>query len=191
MLKLNLVIRRKSEDIIIFSPSPWFRILFLAFAFIVSVGIYAVASDGEDGSFAVPVIIAAACVTAAFYEESWTFNRARKTVRYKHGLVFLNRKESLTFDEIQNLELNIFLRGNKSDGEIENDKSFSNPFSKENTVETKNWLKVLHPKYHQELRLNLVSGEQKTIESIDSRSVENMENNAGILSDFSGIPLIK
>ncbi len=175
----------------IFSPAPWFRILFLAFAAIIAVGIYSTASEGMDGSFAVPFIITAFCIAAALYEESWTFDRENKNVEYKHGLIFLNRKISMPFNEIENLELNIFLRGNRSDGEIDTDKSFSNPFSKENTVETKNWLKVVHPKYHQELILNLVSGKQRTIESIDSRNIEGIKKKAAILSDFSSIKLVK
>ncbi len=191
MFKLNLILRRKTEDIMIFSPAPWFRILFLAFAVIVAVGIYSTASEGIDGSFIVPFIITAFCIAASLYEESWTFDRENKTVEYKHGLIFLNRKISMPFNEIESLELNIFLRGNRSDGEIDNDKSFSNPFSKENTVETKNWLKVVHPKYHQELILNLVSGEKRTIESIDSRNIEGIKKKAGILSDFSSIKLVK
>ena len=192
MFKLNLIVRRKNDDIMIFSPAPWFRILFFLLAAIVLIGIITIAADGEGGSFLLPSIISAVCATAALYEESWTFNRKKRIIISKSGLKFLNKKKIVSFAEVENLELIKFLRGAESDGSADHEIDLSKVFSKENTAEaTGNGPKIIHKRYHQELKLHLKNGNLLTLESLDSRGTETLEKKAKLISDFNGISLIK
>ena len=191
LFRLNLILRRKTANIMLFSPAPWFRILFLVFAGMIVLGIITVSSDEETGNYLIPVLIIAASVFAALYEESWLFDREEKTVRYKSGFLFLHRNKIWTFNEVENLELYKFLRGAESDGSADHEINLTKPFSRQNTAEVKEGYRIIHPKYHQEIRMHLKSGEMQTIESIDSRNTEPLEKKALILAEFSGISLLK
>ena len=176
----------------IFSPAPWFRILFLFLAAIVITGIFAVSSDGSGANLVLPAVIAAVCIIAALYEESWIFDREKRIIVSRYGLLFLRRKKVWSFAEIENIELYSFLRGAESDGKADHKINIGKPFSRENTDEVSGrGIKIIHPKYHQELRLNLKNGDRATIESLDSRSTDALEKKAGILADFSGLKLFK
>ena len=191
MFKLNLILRRKSDDELIFSPAPWFRIIFLFFAASLVTGILTIGKEDSGGNFIVPVLITAACVIAALYTESWLFDRDKRIIIHKSGLLFLNKKMTLPFAEIDNLEISSFLRGVKADSKGEHELKLSNPFSRENTEEVKGGPRIIHPKYHQDLCLKMKNGDRHIIESIDSRKSEALKKKAGIISDFSGISLIQ
>ena len=192
MFRLNLVLRRKNDDILIFSPAPWFRILFLFLAAIIITGIVTVAAEDPGGNFILPIIISACCLLAAMYEESWTFNKKEQHITFRTGLIIFNKSAVYRFNEVQNLELAVFLRGAESDGKADHEINLNRPFSRENTGEVSGrGPKIIHPKYHQEIKLVLKSGKTSTIESIDSRGTEALSSKAAVLSDFTGIGLIK
>ena len=152
---------------------------------------FTIVSGGEGGSFILPVIIAAACAVAAFYEESWTFDRKNRIITSKYGLLFLHSKKILSFAEVENIEFSCFLRGAESDGKADHEIELTRPFSRQNTGEAAGrGPRIIHPKYHQEIRLNLKSGDRLSIESLDSRTTETLSRKAGILSGFSGLKLI-
>lgn len=176
----------------IFAPGPWFRVLFLFLAAVILIGIVTISGDKETGNFIIPLIIAAVCMAAAMYRESWTFDRDLKLITYCNGLIFFNRTKRYSFEDILNFEFSFFLRGAESDGSADHEINLGNPFSKENTEEVAGRsTRIIHKRYHQELRLNLKSGNHAIIESLDSRNTEKLIKNATILSEFSGIGLEK
>ena len=177
----------------IFAPAPWFRILFLAIAAFIIIGIFTIASDeSSEGGFLVPIIIAAVCIIAALYEESWIFNRKEEIVTSKSGLFYIHKTRTYSFKNIANLELVVFLRGRESDSAAEHEIKLGNPFSKENTAEAADrGPRIIHKKYHLELRLNLQTGEHRTIESLDGRSGESLKKKAVALAEFNGFRLVE
>ncbi|MBI9108008.1 MAG: hypothetical protein JEZ04_14770 [Spirochaetales bacterium] len=193
MFKLNLILRRKSEDIMTYSPAFWFRIIFLILFGVLVWGVIAVVADESDAErLFVPIIVGMVCLVAALYEESWTFDSGKRIITSRFGLVFLHRKRVYSFAEIQNFELMFFLRGAKSDGKADHEINLSRPFSAENMAEvSQRGPKIIHKRWHQELRLNFKSGNRDTLEALDSRTTEGLQNKAGILADFCGIPLVK
>ena len=190
LLKLNLILRRKSEDIMIFSPAPWFRILFLFLAGIVFFGIFTIASGGDDGSFIVPGLIALICVIAALYEESWTFDRAARIITSQNGLIIFHRTKAWSFDDVESIELQVFLRGAESDGSADHEINLTKAFSRENTEEAKGGPRIIHRRYQQDLRLNLKSGDRVSIESLAARNTEALakksRNHCGLLRFQAG-----
>jgi len=189
LFKLNLVLHRKNDNTMIFSPAPWFRILFLFLAVVVIIGIFTTSEDEEGGNW-VPVIVITVCIAAALYEESWRFDRSKRIIISKTGIIFLHKTKTWSFAEIANFELMVFLRGAESDGSADHEINLSKPFSRENTDEISGrGIKIIHRKYHQELRLSLKSGDRITIESIDSRNTEGLLKKANTLSEFCGIQL--
>jgi len=193
LFKLTLILRRKSDEIMFFSPAPWFRIIFSLLLVVLVIGILSVSGDGsEKGNLLFPVIIGAVCFLAAFYEESWLFDKEKRIIISKYGLLFLNRRKVYSFAEIQDFELMSFLRGVNADKSADKKINLTPAFSKENTDEIAGeGRRIIHKRWHQELILNLKSGDRKTLEAIDSRSTESLLNKAGILADFCGIPLMK
>lgn len=192
LFKLNLIIRRKSDDIMIYSPAPWFRIIFLLLLAVLAAGLIAVTGDeSESGNLVVPIIVGVVCFIAAFYEESWTFDRKKRIVLSKFGLIFLNRKKLYSFAEIQDIELSGFLRGVMADKSADKEINLTPGFSKDAADEIADEGKrIIHKRWHQELTLHLKNGGKKTLEAIDSRNTEALKNKAGILTDFCGIPLV-
>lgn len=192
MFKLNLILRRKNDNVMIFSPAPWFRILFLFLTAIITTGIITVSSDDSSGNFILPIIIAVLCIAAALYEESWCFDKEKLIITSKSGFIFIHKTKIYSFAEVQNLKLTFFLRGAESDGTADHEINLSRPFSRENTAEVSGrGPKIIHPKYHQEIRLELKSGKQVKIESIDSRGKEALSKKVKVLSSFCGIPLVR
>lgn len=192
MLKLNLILRRKSDDILIFSPAPWFRFLFIFLTIIIATGIITIKKEGASESILIPVIIGTICIAASLYEESWRFDRENNIVTSKSGLIFINKKTHYSFSEIKNLQLTLFLRGAESDGSADHEIDLMHPFSKKNTEEVSGInTKIIHRKWHQELRLNLKTGKSVTIERIDSKGNEVLSKKAGVISDFTGLKLVK
>ncbi|MDC7226348.1 MAG: hypothetical protein PQJ61_06260 [Spirochaetales bacterium] len=192
MFKLNLVIRRKSENVMIFSPAPWFRILFLFFAAAVIVGIFTVAADDESISLVSPIVIAAICIIASMYEESWTVDREKRLITERSGLFLLHKTRKWGFNEVESLELRVFLRGAETDGSADHEVNLTPGFSREDMEEAAGKdTKIIHKRYQQMLRLNLKSGETRTIESLAGRSPDTLQKKADILSEFSGIKLEK
>ncbi len=196
MPTLNLVLRRKSDDIMIFSPAPWFRILFLVLTAAIAVGLYAVYGDlkasGEPMTgLIVPTLIGIFCLAGMLYEEIWIFDRKQRIIYHRFGLKILSKKSAYSFDDSESLELVIFLRGAESDGSADHEITIGKRFGK--TTDGMNGIKnkIIHPKYHQELLLNISDDRAVKIETIDSRNTESLEKKAGILSDFTGLPLVK
>jgi len=192
LLKLNLVLRRKSDNEMIFSPAPWFRFLFLFLAIVIIIGIITISTEEVSGSLIIPIIIGIICLAASLYEESWSFDIENQIVSSRIGLILLNRKSSYSFTDIENLQLSLFLRGAESDGSADHEINLTRPFSKENTEDASGkTTKTIHKRWHQEIRLNLKNGERLTVESLDSRGTEGLSKKAGLLSDFTGIPLVR
>ena len=197
MFRLNLLLRRKSDDIMILSPAPWFRLLFAGLAAVIVIGIFTVAGDrGEAGTAAAndlgPLIIIILCIAGALYEESWAFDRRKRIIIHKYGLTFLNRKKIFSFAEILNIELKIFLRGAESDGKADHRIDIGRPFAGNNTEMISGRRPgIIHPKYHQELVLNMKSADPERVESLDSRGTAALETKAKTISDFSGISFQK
>jgi hypothetical protein len=192
LFKLNLILHRKSKDIIIFSPAFWFRIIFLLLLAVLVAGLIAVAGDdAQDGSLAVPIIIGSVCLIAALYEESWTFDRNKRIIVAKFGLLILHRTKTYSFAEIENFELTSFLRGIRADKSEDKEIDLTSAFSKANTEEAAGkGQRIIHKRWHQDLILNYKSGDRKTIDAVDSRSTKALKAKAGILADFCGIPLV-
>ena len=181
MFKLNLVIRRKGEDVMIFSPSPLFRLMFLIIVAVMISGIAVSITDGGETGFTIQLVIAAVCIFAALYEESWTFNRAEKLIYRKTGLTFINRKKTIAFTEVENLELMAVIRGGRQVSGREYTPYTDKP---ENSGR-----RAKAVKYYQELKLNLISGMSVTIECFEGYNTDSLSRKAGILSDFCGFQL--
>ena len=62
------------------------------------------------------VIVITVCIAAALYEESWRFDRSKRIIISKTGIIFLHKTKTWSFAEIANFELMVFLRGAESDG---------------------------------------------------------------------------
>ena len=197
MPTLNLVLRRKSDDIIIFSPAPWFRILFLVLTAAIAVGLYAVYGDlkasGEPMSrLIVPTLIGIFCLAGMLYEELWIFDRKERMIYHRFGLKILSKKSVYSFDDSESFQLVIFLRGAESDGTADHQIEIGRPrASHADGISAQRLPRIIHPKYHQELLLNISDGRSVKIETIDSRGTDALEKKAGILSDFTGLTLVK
>ncbi len=184
MFKLNLVIRRKNEDIMIFSPSPLFRVLFLIVAAVMISGMVISVIDDNKGSFILPCIIAAICIIAAFYEESWTFDKKDCVITRKTGLLFFHKMKKIPFKEIDALELTVLIRG----GRIVNPEA---PDSDTDELKPDSPRKKTNKKYYQILQLNLKSGENIIMETFEGYNTDNIIKKAWILSDFCGFRFVK
>ena len=183
MFKLNLTLRKKNDDIMIFSPAPWFRILFLAIAVFIVIGITAAASDeNNDGSFTVPIVITLICIIGALYEECWIFDRKEKTISSRTGLLFISRKKNWTFEDVSKLEFAVFIRGGRT---VKADMQDSDT----ETAASVNTQKKNIKRYCQAIRLNLKSGDSIEIETAEGYNTDILKQKAWILSDFCGFEL--
>ena len=176
----------------VFSPAPWFRIMFLFLAGIIIFGIFTISGDGDSGGFFIPVIIAVICVAASLYEESWLFDRNRRIIIHKAGLMFFSKTKTISFAEVDYMQLYVFLRGVKADRQADHELDLTKPFSRENTEDASGkGTRIIHKKYQQELKLVMKTGDKIAVESLASRGTEALAGKAGILSEFSGIRLVK
>lgn len=168
MFKLNLVISRKGDDVMIFSPPPWFRVFFLIISVIMISGIVLNISEGGERISIIAVVISLICIVASMYEESWTFNLQSRLIIFKTGLIFLNKETAISFDDVGSLSVSVVQRGGRSKNKQR---------------------RISHPRYNQELLLNLKSGECKTIENFDGYNTDTFSQKAAILAGFCGFSL--
>lgn len=57
------------------------------------------------------IAAAALTVLAALYEERWTFDQARRALRFRFGLLFAARTLTIPFEDIEGLGLETFVKG--------------------------------------------------------------------------------
>lgn len=189
MFRLNLILKKKTNNILVLSPPVWFRIFFMIFAGIIFLGIITISKDSEHGSFVLPVCVAIFCIFASLYKESWIFDKTKKCIISQTGLLFINKRRIIDFSDVFQISVYSFLRGREIPKE--NMKKSENPFSKENTAEVQGQNKIMHKKYHQELRINLKSGDFIVIESLDKRNTVDLKQKAQQISSFTGISIVE
>ncbi|MBI9101507.1 MAG: hypothetical protein JEY99_03750 [Spirochaetales bacterium] len=97
MFRISLTITRKSESIMQLSPAILFRILFGIIGAVLLLGI---SLNPGTSIPVIGIILIIISFIAAFYEERWILNRDTRIIDYRFGLIFLCRKESIPFDEI-------------------------------------------------------------------------------------------
>lgn len=105
-MELRLQLRRKSEDVLVLGFPIWVRIVFGAIALI---PLYGLVNDGV--LYIVPTLLLFVCVLAALYNETWIFDRARRIIEYRFGLLVLFKRRVFPFDDVASLELDEFVKG--------------------------------------------------------------------------------
>lgn len=109
MAYMDLLLKKISDDEIILSPSIKYRIILFICALIISLSLHV--SRASDYPALWGYFLAVLCFLGAFYQEKWTFNKAEKWVVSHIGLIFLYRKKTWIFSDIQEFQLKIVTKG--------------------------------------------------------------------------------
>ena len=75
MFRINLILKKKSDDVLELAPSLLFRISFVVIAVVL---LLAVTLTPEDGLPVPGIILIVISVLAVLYEERWSFDRQEK-----------------------------------------------------------------------------------------------------------------
>ena len=110
MFRLQLILIKRSDEILELKLPLSFRITFGIISGILLANMASLSSFG-----AVPIVVTAITAIAALYEERWTFDREKKIVVHKYGLLFLAHTKTVEFSEIDRMILSNF-REKKEDG---------------------------------------------------------------------------
>ncbi len=85
---LSPVIRKRGTDRLVYTVSPWFRLVFFAIALVVVLSIASV----PEGTFfsrlnVFSVVFFAVCLLAGLYEQRWTFDKAASRFVRRIGIL--------------------------------------------------------------------------------------------------------
>jgi hypothetical protein len=109
-MKLKLIPRKKSEHVLVLSLNYGFRLFFH------SVGVAiagAIIVDASSEINTMPLIISTLFIMFGLYQDSWIFDRHAKKVEQRHGLLFLYRSNTISFEQMSAILMSSFIKGGK------------------------------------------------------------------------------
>jgi len=165
MFRITLNPVFKGDDILILTPSALFRILFAIIFAILWSGMTAF-SEGSIPLFG--LIIMGVALIAIVYEERWIFDRNQKTIEFRMGLLFLNRKVKYSFNDIEEFSFVTLQQGKIIDPALETAR-----FGSRYTL----------------FGLVTKTGDKRSIEMLKSRLAPGLKQKADQVSRFCEIPL--
>ncbi len=99
VFRMSFILKKRKDGTLSLVLPIWFRILFLFIAILLAAGIF---TSGPGSSRAwIPILIMAACIAGALYEEKWTFNSPEGKIEYISGILFIGRKKSYALEEAE------------------------------------------------------------------------------------------
>ena len=170
MLKFSLKIKNGAHGELILHISPLIRILFGLMACALIAG--ALINRSEP----VPILGVALIIFAflgMFYEERWIFDKAKKTIIAKTGLVFFYKKDVLVFKEVEAFVYNVSPEHKLS---WNNEKPGKSVFP---GMANRYYLFALDPK----------KGKRKTIELVKGRESDYLKTKAEMVAEYCNIKL--
>lgn len=165
MFNITLQLIRKGEDRILLAPHIYFR---LGFAFICSILVVGMRTSPGEPLPVTGLIILSAALLAVFYDERWIFDRARGSIEFRWGLLFLYRKKVYLFPDVETFTFITLQRGRVINPDEETARSGAR---------------------YTLFGLITRGGEKRSIEMIKSRLAPGLREKAELISDFCGLPL--
>jgi len=164
----NLKLIKKSNSYYLLTIPFFTRIIVLLFATAVAMTFLI-----DPGFSLLPAIIFVILIFTAMYRESWAFNSETKEVTAHYGLLILSRKSVISFDLIENFQIEGFIRGSMTE-------------KPEEDVSKKK--KMFQTEYFKLSLINRNIGEL-TINTVKGRERDKLTEYAGEIAALCKVPL--
>lgn len=115
MFRMSFILKYRKDGSLSLVLPIGFRFIFIIIAILLTAGIFA--SKPEISRQWIPILITAACIAGALYEEKWIFSTLDGRIEYISGIMFISKKKSfnITDAEIFKLSGNIAQDNSASD----------------------------------------------------------------------------
>ena len=165
-MRLNLVLRHRSDNLVELSLPLSFRVVFGAIALVMVISAISV------GEFSVVLfVITAFVVIASLYEERWLFNRLDQLVEHRFGIIGITTRKRIPMGSIDG-----FVLSNLKETEPDD----RNGYSMSRRIRLKSLV------YFQ---IAMAEGGSKTVEIRPNQNNESLRENAEHIAEFCGKPL--
>jgi hypothetical protein len=110
---MKLILRMTKDGRLIYGIGLWYRVFYLFFLSVLIMGAFSYSREPGFTLWGAPLFFALVLFTAGTYRESWTFDRARGSMTYRFGMLFIYRKRTRSLDDIESFTLSHFRKGAK------------------------------------------------------------------------------
>ncbi len=169
---LTLVIRKKSDDVAVLSLGIGFRIFFYGLALYLG-GVLIMDTDPTGSNIGPIIFIVLSLICGSYYEAVYLDRKERMVIRH-YGLLFLNKRRCIPFDDIESIRVDRFLRGKLQEGVPDPKPISKNPLSTKATCK---------------LYFILKNGDFTDIEMLTERHYDKLKEKAKFISEFCDIPI--
>jgi hypothetical protein len=114
MFKIALQVKMTDDGKLILRLPPVFKLLFLFFSvFILTSMIYFPIEDGARGTDFIPVLFLVMAVFVTLYEEKWIFDRDKKVIESRIGLMFYFSRVTADMKDLKNIKISEIKKPNR------------------------------------------------------------------------------
>ena len=171
MLKLHLVIKKRSADILCLTLSNGFRYFFFGISAFLAVFLFIDMQTNAEPGLLGPLIIISILFLSGCYHEIWIFDLTQKKVESRFGLLFLYQRKTIPLEDISTFRIVEFTKGHQ--GMIEPEK--------------RRFFQVAYSKFSLVTKEGLV----KDIEIMKSKHENDLQKKAETVAEFCKKALIK
>ncbi|NLA93330.1 MAG: hypothetical protein GX842_07875 [Spirochaetales bacterium] len=109
-MRMKIMVKRDGS--IVYSLTPFYKIVYGLFCLILVVGFFSVRGEGPLGaSIIIPLLLFIISLGGAGYRESWHFTPPTGEIVYKVGFFFWVKASRYSRDEVKRITITHFVRG--------------------------------------------------------------------------------
>lgn len=162
MFKIALQVKKTDDNKLILRLPPGLKIVFLFFAvFILTSMIYFPIEEGARGTNFIPVLFLVMAVFVTLYEEKWIFDRKKKVIESRVGLMFYFSRITFDMKDLKKVKISEIKKPNRHTA-----------------------------KYHK-MTLVFNNDTEKDLEIVYFRELGKLIKNAELIAGFCDVPLYK
>ncbi len=171
---MQLILRKKSEEILSFSLHRGLRVFYISFASVIMIFLYLI-NSGETSNLG-PVVITVICLLFGSYDEVWVFDKTRGVAEISQRLLIVFNVRTVSLENLKNIQISSFTKGLAGHSD-----PLMAPQGK----------KRLFAKQFCKLTLITNNETNHDIEILDKRHLKDLEIKAGLISQFCAVELVQ
>ncbi|RPI78507.1 MAG: hypothetical protein EHM45_06360 [Desulfobacteraceae bacterium] len=155
MLKLHLIIKKRSEAMLCLTLANGFRYFFFGLALFLAVFLLMDRPAHTESVSLAPLLIISILILSGCYHEEWRFDLMRKNVESRFGLLFFYQRKIISFEDIETFRITEFTKGHQGMVEADKKRFFQVSYSKFSLVTKQGLVKdieIMKSKYGNDLQ---------------------------------------